>query len=329
MIETLKNYSAEEDEMVYKQRQFIIGKLSSDEDNQDAVPGDENEEDEDEDDEEDAEMMEIELDSGEFIMKQSEELVGEQLLLNKYSLNNNKTNIEPSRKSIMDDTFNENSTSVLKRPITPLHLRNSQLIQSKQFTETVKPDKPMNTSKLASSQSIVTHNQKTTSTTSSTSKFSSINKENRTYNTERKSISKNSLTNISKLDEPLFGKKETNVLVIESNDVDEILLADEPPNVNKHSSVNKYSSKLFAANDSVEVFANRPKIQRTPDQSGSINKKKSTLASNMSGSSFLPKYSIAEPRPSSSSSSRSRNSPNSSSIMPEDSLFNSNFSKKK
>ena len=64
-------------------------------------------------------MMEVELDIGEIVLKQNEELNGEILLLSEYSLNNIRT----------ADTNND--LSVMTRPVTPLSLRQSQNLTRK------------------------------------------------------------------------------------------------------------------------------------------------------------------------------------------------------
>jgi hypothetical protein len=150
-------------------------------------------------------------------------------------------------------------------------------------------------------------------------------------------VTKNSLTTVSRITAPRPSADErnattknndTNVLVIDSNDA-----FNDDPDVNNNrdshddnddiiSEVeatlkpNRSNSRLFPAADSIEVFTNKPKIQRTPDTKNNANRKTSlTGASNSSSSSFMPKYSVAEPRPSSSSSSnnnKSRNSPTTS-----------------
>ena len=85
-------------------------------------------------------MMEVELDSGELVVKQTDELTGDALLLAEYLLHSHATNSARNggetsgvRKNVSkihasNDLLDEmaHSSSVLNRPVTPLNLRQSQ-----------------------------------------------------------------------------------------------------------------------------------------------------------------------------------------------------------
>lgn len=73
--------------------------------------------------------MEIELDSGEIIYKQTEEIIGESLLLQNYSFNNvgnetTKGNNKGNNKNVRE------SVNLSERPVTPLNARQSQILAS-------------------------------------------------------------------------------------------------------------------------------------------------------------------------------------------------------
>ena len=114
--------------------------------------------------------------------------------------------------------------------------------------------------------------------------------------------------------------KKVNILVLESNDVSngnieepvkkgfqqQLQQQQQQQLQQRPQTPTKYTTNL---KDSASVFASKPKIQRTPEQSYAIERRRSNNASvNQSGSLILPKYSVSEPRPSSANSTRSKNS---------------------
>ncbi|CAF0879503.1 unnamed protein product [Brachionus calyciflorus] len=275
LADEIKNYTSDADEYVNKQREVIINKINQDDS---IVEPDENDdEDDDEDDEEDGDVMERELDVGETIFKQTEEIIGENLLLKYYSIINQGNEPSLSRemtKQKHEDEFLSEST-LLNRPITPLNIKNNQLLQSKNFEKTsdFKPPKNNQINKsLAKKENI-----------KSSLSF------NRAQSTDRQQV-KNSIVE---------SKTKHNFLSINSNDI---------------RTVDSYEPLYSNAKDSSEAFSNKPKIQRTPDQSMALRQKSYIASSVQSNSSYVPKYSISEPRPSSASSNKSLKSPNSSTL---------------
>lgn len=68
-------------------------------------------------------------------------------------------------------------------------------------------------------------------------------------------------------------------------------------------------------NTSINAFKNKPKIQRTPVQSMALNVPiKQGISSIDKSTNYMPKYSIAEPRPSSANSIKSKDSSNSATL---------------
>lgn len=223
-------------------------------------------------------MMEANLDRSELIAKQSaDELMGEALLQAEYSINNEQKN--KSRSGFR----NLNESIVLDRPMTPAHLRQSVMLQTKPF-------EPSDFNRLELNQS--------TTLKSKTNRSQIIDRKN----SFKLSTSRNEL-------ETNNTKKSANILVINSNDMQESDIYSKPPPSN--------STKIFSPNDPTAGFASRPKIQRTPEQSLAMKQNDKSInasASIQSNSSlnFTPKYSITEPRPSSVSSSKSSKSPSQS-----------------
>lgn len=122
----LEGYLAEGTDEMRHQIEYLIKQINNNNTNEDAES---DTEDGDEDEEEDPIIMEANLDRNEIFIKQSaEELIGESLLTAEYSLNNNETKSK-SRRGIE----NLNESTVLNRPITPLNLRQSVLLQTKPF----------------------------------------------------------------------------------------------------------------------------------------------------------------------------------------------------
>lgn len=269
MTEIIRNF-ASDDDYVNKQREVIINKIN--EDSNDEVEQPEDEED-DEDDEEDGDSMERELDAGETIFKQSDEISGENLLTNLYSFinrgNEPMINREDSKSKLTNEILNE--STLLNKPTTPLSLRNSQVIQSKNFER---------------------------SQTKINSLSQSLNpgkKENLKAN-----LSFNRTKNGDAVGKKVVDSKgKSNFPSITSNDI---------------RSIDSYEPVYTNTQDSNEAFRNKPKIQRTPNQSISIRQKSIVASSVQSNSSYVPKYSISEPRPSSASSNKSKNSLNSSTL---------------
>ena len=222
--------------------------------------------------------MEANLDRGEIVTKQlTNELIGETLLQAEYSISN-----EQKMKS-RNGFRNVHESTVLDRPVTPAHLRQSVMLQTKPFNPTDFMQQPER------------------NTTPRDKLMGSVNRKN----SFKLSTSRNELENFN-------SKKSTNILVINSQDETQEDNYLKPPQ----------TTKVFSNNDPTSGFASRPKIQRTPDQS--INIKKSTNDSinpasihssiqSASSTNFEPKYSIAEPRPSSAKSMKSMKSPSQSS----------------
>lgn len=219
--------------------------------------------------------MEANLDRSEIVTRQqTDELIGEYLLQAEYSINN-----EQKLKS-RHGFRNLNESIVLDRPITPSYHRQSIMLQTK----------PFNTNDIGNSETHQSNAWK--------------NKMNLSQVFDRK----NSLKLITpRNDFEANSAKSTNILVINSQDdgQDE---EQKPPQV---------PSKIFSINDATHTFASRPKIQRTPDQSMTVKKTNDSLNSNesiksASSSTFGPKFSIKEPRPSTANSIKSTKSPNQS-----------------
>lgn len=220
--------------------------------------------------------MERELDAGENIFKQTDEIIGENLLIKFYSILNqgNEPGASRESKQRLENEFMNEST-LLNRPITPLNLKQTQLGQSKNFEKSdLKPPK--------SSQS---------TRSSGPVKKDSI----------KSSLSFNRAQSSDRLGKPSVAdaKTKANFLSINSNDI---------------RTVDSYEPIYSNVKDSNEAFLNKPKIQRTPDQSMAMKQKSYITSSIQSNSSYAPKYSINEPRPSSASSTKSKNSPNSSTL---------------
>ena len=252
----LEGYLSEGTEEMKRQIEFLIKQINSKETNEEV---DSDIEDGDEDEEEDPIIMEANLDRSELITKQSaDELVGESLLQSEYSINNEYKS--KSRHGIE----HLNDSSVLNRPMTPVHLRQSMLFQTK----------PFNTNELYE-----------------------LNRNNHSQIIDKKTnirVGNDQMNNNNN-----SNKKSTNILVINSDDMtgeDYSKPPPPPPNAG---------------------FVSRPKIQRTPDQSMTIKTKYDSLNTNSSiqstaSSTFTPKYSITEPRPSSANSAKSTKSPSQS-----------------
>ena len=242
-----------------RQIEYLIKQINS---NNVAEDVESDNEDGDEDEEEDPIIMEANLDRNEILLKQTaDELIGESLLTTEYS-----STSENKSKSRMGNDLNE--STVLHRPITPINLRQSVLMQTKPFT----PNEL----------------------------FNEINNK----------------------------EKKSDILVIESND----LSVDS----NYLKLVNNTATN-YAPESTNVGFAARPRIQRTPQQTPEpsiTNSKKPTINTSIQSSSSIqtPKYSITEPRPSSSSVNNSKNSKSSSSsgtIVLENSLTSNSSIKRK
>lgn len=219
-------------------------------------------EDGDEDEEEDPLIMEAMLDRNEIFMKQTaDELIGESLLTTEYS-----SGSEIKSKS-RTDLLNE--TTVLHRPITPVNLRQSILLQTKPFTP------------------------------------------NEFF---------------------LNDKKNSDILVIESNDLTSV---DDNYMKSVNNAAIKYNMNTVLPESTNVGFATRPRIQRTPQQTPEHKKLLPTINTSIQSTSSIqaPKYSVAEPRASSSSVNHSKNSSKSSSssgtIVLENSLASNTSSLKK
>lgn len=222
--------------------------------------------------------MEANLDRGEIVTKQlADELIGETLLQAEYSISNEQ------KMRTRSGFRNVHESTVLDRPVTPAHLRQSVMHQTK----------PFNPSDFNSLERNITPRDKLVR--------SVIDRKN----SFKLGTSRNDFENLNN------AKKSTNILVINSQEETQDDNYLKPPQ----------TTKVFSNNDPTVGFASRPKIQRTPDQS--INMKKSTIDSiiptsthssvqSASSTNFELKYSIAEPRPSSAKSMKSMKSPSQS-----------------
>jgi hypothetical protein len=285
--------------------------------------------------------MELELDSGEFLNKNPEELIGEQLLVSDYAVNQNQSNDfkfrfnnknannnnNKNENEFLNGAGGPNSTTanienlINTRPITPHHLRQSQLIQSKQFTSSSHNQTNLNNSrppavvKLSGQSGNSYIRQKSNGNNNNsigTVKDSSISRQSFSLKNSRSQSSdrnKNSVTLVSKLD-----NNDTRMFENEQNSQKgaDILVIDsiaEP----SYQVPQAEQTKYVYVNDSVSGFVAKPKIQRTPDQSMMIvssNKQQNNKQNGVplpytsisSVNSFAPKYSISEPRPSSANS---------------------------
>ncbi|RNA21811.1 lisH domain-containing ARMC9 isoform X2 [Brachionus plicatilis] len=268
LADVIRNFSSDDD-YVNKQREVIINKINEDSDNEIEQPDDEED---DEDDEEDGDLMERELDAGETFMKQTDEISGENLLLKFYSFINQGNEPIVSREGSKSKLQNEliNESTLLNKPTTPLSVRNSQVIQSKNFEKSQSKNNSL-------SQSLAP-----------------AKKDNL-----KASLSFNKTQSREKFGKKLTdSKNKSNFPSINSNDI---------------RSIDSYEPVYTNVQDSNDAFRNKPKIQRTPDHSV---RQKSVIASSIqSNSSYVPKYSVSEPRPSSASSNKSKNSPNSSNTL--------------
>lgn len=101
---------------------FLIKQINSNEPTKNDVDSD-NEGDDDDDEEDDPLTMDICLDRNELILKQSDDLCGEKLLSSEYAYKNERA------KSKLDLT----ESIILNRPITPLNLKQSILLQTNPF----------------------------------------------------------------------------------------------------------------------------------------------------------------------------------------------------
>jgi hypothetical protein len=226
--------------------------------------------------------MEFELDSGEAVIKQSaDDLFGESLLVSEYSINNNNSNelLLKNRPKQSETEFLKES-SVLNRPITPSHLRQSQHFTNKQ---------PLNhKDSLIISENIKNNPKRSVSNGSLNTKDTKAQVQ--AIDSGKKSLSAGSRKN---------GKAD--ILVIESKEVDDFRAS---PDQNYTNGVKN------STNDSLTLgFSTKQKIPRTPDNYSYARKNSITNNSmNPVNSSFTPKYSITEPRPSSANSTKSKNS---------------------
>jgi hypothetical protein len=201
--------------------------------------------------------MEANLDRSEIITKQSiEELTGDTLLQAEYSINNeNKSRTRSALENV-------NESSVLNRPMTPVHLRQSMMLQTKPFD------------------------------------LNEMNELN--INENNAWLNKNNRAKPNFKSDHNGFKRSTNILVINSDDMS----ADDfrpPPGPSSQNA----------------GFASRPRIQRTPDTNMATKTKYDSINTNLSiqtvaSSTFTPKYSITEPRPSSANSIKSTKSPSQS-----------------
>ena len=240
--------------------------------------------------------MEAELDRAEVFLKLNpDDLIGEVLLKSHYSLHNDSR----SKSRIGMDQMNE--SIFISRAITPSNLRQSMMFQSKQ---------------LDVSESIASTNKEGPPPTNPRNLTAKIDRPSETLKASKNNHS-NQRSN-SNDRKPSFRQrnntdddknKKVNILVLDSNDassnnsnIEEVI---QSPHYPPPHPIQQRSSLKESSN----VFASKPKIQRTPEQSYAIDRRKSNSTSvNQSGSLIIPKYSVSEPRPSSANSTRSKNS---------------------
>ena len=238
--------------------------------------------------------MELELDSGEFIAKSSIDLSGEQLLITEYSLNNQNTDFR--FKNLTNEFLGSDNGVINNRPVTPHHIR-----QSKQFG---KPE--LNNSRPPPTRPSNNNN--------SYMRPRTINGSGKDSNLNRQSFS---LKNRSSSHGGGLGssKNNQNTVPVGNKMLDDDQNEYHPSSYSSNGKVSdilvidshEMNSKLMHVNDSVTGFVSKPKVQHTPDQSmavnhGKGNNYKSLASTTSSTNSFMPKYSVAEPRPSSSNS---------------------------
>ena len=230
--------------------------------------------------------MEANLDRGEIITKQSsDELLGDTLLQAEYSISNEQKLKSRSGFKIMNESI------VLDRPITPSHLRQSVMLQTKPFN-------PSDISHLDINQTGLFKYSKSTN--------------NRLQGFDKKNSFKLSTQSNSHFGE-MPGSKSTNILVINSTQEE----FEDNAYVHTQPKAATPTSVFTEAGNPNSGFASRPKIQRTPDQSMIITQQKNILKDSInaaaihasiqsaSSSSFGPKFSVAEPRPSTANSIKS------------------------
>lgn len=238
--------------------------------------------------------MEANLDRSELITKQSaDEMVGDTLLQAEYSISN-----EQKLKS-RSGLRNMNESIVLDRPMTPSHLRQSVMLQTKPFN-------PSDISNLDINQSSLFKNSKSTN--------------NRMQAFDKKNSFKLSTQSASNQFGEAMGKS-TNILVINSTTHEEYEQEQEQPYVHVQAKATTPTSVFNEAGNPGSGFASRPKIQRTPDQSMMMSQQRNSLKDSINAASihasiqsasstnFGPKFSVAEPRPSTANSIKSSKSP--------------------
>ena len=306
-----------------QQRELIIRKINSN----DETPVEEASDfdDEDDDDEEDAEMMELELDSGETLLKLSaDEPIGEQLLLSEYSFAaSNMGNNEGPQKSHRLDTEFLNDSTVINRPITPLNLRQSQQYKNKQQMtprDSITPDKPsFQNVKNSVEYSNKNHNDNLKQGTLINNRVKSST-QHRSQSIDKKPPYSQPMSAGSRTSND---DRRTNILVIESNDIP----VEDSYSTNASSTI--AASRSFLANDSVNgSVLQRQRSFKNSNVNGNgappVQRQKS-MAMNSSSVNIVPnpKYSITEPRPSSANSTKSKTSSSSSTINQESTFYNS------
>jgi hypothetical protein len=233
--------------------------------------------------------MEFELDSGEAMIKQSpDDLLGESLLVSEYSINNNNNNNNNEQlknRPKQSETEFLKESSVLSRPITPSHLRQSQHFTNKPPTN--------HKDSLIITENVRNNPKRSVSNGNLNNKDTKA--QTQAIDSGKKTPYKQSLSAGSRKE----GKAD--ILVIESKEVDDFLAA---------SNQNYSNGGKTSTNDSLTLgFSAKQKIPRTPDNYSYARKNSITNNSmNPVNSSFTPKYSITEPRPSSANSTKSKNS---------------------
>jgi hypothetical protein len=274
--------------------------------------------------------MELELDSGEYLSKGNDgELSGEQLLNAEYSLQNPANDFKLKYATTAQSEFiNENVIN--SRPVTPHHLRQSQVIQNQfqkheNFASSRTVDRPptkQTPGPGAGSSNSAYSRQK--SSTGMSSKDTNISKQS--FSLKNRSNSQNSL--IHQQQQQKNSVTFVSKMLDDSRNYDDAADYNRPPS-SRYSQNSKGADilvldphdtvpeRFLQVNESATGFVSKPKVQRSTaaDQSmmmarqthtisnGNGNGYKASLTSmNNSASSFAPKYSQAEPRPSSSNS---------------------------
>jgi hypothetical protein len=232
--------------------------------------------------------MEADLDRTEVLKPSVNELFGENLLVTEYSQNK----VKNGSKNDM-----ERQSIVLNRPTTPHQVRQSMLIQQVPINFDERSINGANDSietvSLASNVVLDTSRGKVKA------------KKNDTREKTATKVHTISLSRSNSVDKRANSRQANNVVIDTS--IQDSLQDERTPVI--QFNINKGQLKVEK-----EVFETRPKLQRTPNQSVTLPPRKTSLKNTnndsiaSTNSSYTPKYSSFEPRPSSANSNRSKNS---------------------